>query len=257
MAQATADSDQSQAARPGAEASVVHRRRSQPNAPWPIGFYRTAVGKKWVMALSGVVLLGYVLVHMLGNMKVYLGPEEINSYGESLRDLGGHLVPRTNLLWLMRIGLILAFAVHIHSAYSLTRMNITSRPERYQGGRDYIAANFASRTMRWTGIIVALYLAYHLADLTWGWTNPDFIRGDVYHNMVESFSRWPVAILYIVANIALTIHIYHGAWSIFQSLGINNPRYNEARRVFAGAFAFAIGAGNVLFPIMVLTGVIG
>ncbi len=228
----------------------------KPRRPWPIEFYSSDVGKKWVMALTGIVLLGFVLVHMLGNLKVYLGPEEIDQYGEALRDLGGHLVPRTNLLWAMRIGLIGAFGLHILAAYQLTLSNRRARPERYRSRRDYVAANFASRTMRWTGIIVALFLVYHLLDLTWGVTNPDFVRGAVYHNLVESFSRVPVAIFYILANIALGIHIFHGAWSLFQSMGINNPRFNVWRRYFAGAFAAVIVIGNVSFPVMVQAGVI-
>jgi succinate dehydrogenase / fumarate reductase cytochrome b subunit len=228
----------------------------KPRRPWPIEFYSSDVGKKWVMALTGIVLLGFVFVHMLGNLKVYLGPEEIDQYGEALRDLGGHLVPRTNLLWAMRIGLIGAFGLHILAAYQLTLSNRRARPERYRSRRDYVAANFASRTMRWTGVIVALFLVYHLLDLTWGVTNPDFVRGAVYHNLVESFSRVPVAIFYILANIALGIHIFHGAWSLFQSMGINNPRFNIWRRYFAGAFAAVIVIGNVSFPVMVQAGVI-
>ncbi len=233
-----------------------------PEAPsrrrfWLVDIYRSAVGKKWAMALSGIVLLGYIISHMLGNLKVYIGPEEINSYGEALRDLGGHLVPRTHLLWIIRFVLIGAFAVHIHAAFALTVENRAKRgTPRYQSRRDYLAANYASRTMIWTGIIVLLFLAFHLADLTWGFANPDFVRGDVYANLVASFQRVPVAILYIVANLALGLHIYHGAWSLFQSMGAHNPRFDHWRRWFAQGFAAVIVAGNVLFPITVLVGVV-
>jgi succinate dehydrogenase / fumarate reductase cytochrome b subunit len=135
-------------------------------------------------------------------------------------------------------------------------MNMAAN-ERYASHRDYVAANFASRTMRWTGIIILLFLFFHLADLTWGWwLGDDYVRGDVYHNLSESLSSIPVALIYIVANIALAIHIFHGAWSMFQSLGINNPRYNKARRGFAAAFASIILIGNLSFPIMTLTGLI-
>ena len=116
-------------------------------------------------------------------------------------------------------------------------MNHRARPIKYQSSRDYIAVSFASRTMRWTGIIIGLYLLFHLADLTWGFANPDFVRGAAYDNLVASFERWPVAIIYIAANIALGIHLFHGGWSMFQSLGLNSPRYNGARRVFAAGFA--------------------
>ena len=130
----------------------------------------------------------------------------------------------------------------------------------YASKRDYLAANFASRTMRYTGIIVFLFLAWHLADFTWGvrgisgggWT-----RGAVYNNVDASLSRIPVALLYIAANIALGVHLFHGAWSFFQSLGVSNPRFNRARRGFAIGVATLIVAGNVSFPIAVLTGVVG
>jgi succinate dehydrogenase / fumarate reductase, cytochrome b subunit len=160
------------------------------------------------------------------------------------------------VLWALRVGLIVAFALHIHSAYGLTRMNQSSNA-KYASQRDYVAANFASRTMRWTGIIILLYVLFHLADLTWGWwLGDEFVHGDVYHNVTESLSRVPVAIIYIVANVALAFHIYHGAWSMFQSLGINNPFINKTRRSFAAGFAVVILVGNLSFPIAVLTGLV-
>ncbi|MEZ5170975.1 MAG: succinate dehydrogenase cytochrome b subunit [Acidimicrobiia bacterium] len=228
----------------------------KPKRPWIVDFYSSDVGKKWVMAVTGLMLLGFVLVHMIGNLKVFLGPDEINLYGESLRDLGGHLVPRTSLLWILRIGLVAAFGLHILAAAQLTASNRRARGERGQAPRDYVAANFASRTMRWTGIIVAAFIVYHLLDLTWGVTNPDFVRGDVYDNMVASFERVPVAVVYIVANILLGIHIFHGAWSMFQSLGVNNPRFNLWRRYFAVGFASLIVVGNVSMPVAVQLGII-
>lgn len=128
---------------------------------------------------------------------------------------------------------------------------------KYQSPRDYVAASFASRTMRWTGIIVILFLFWHLADFTWGWVNPGFVRGDVYRNVTASLERVPVTILYVVANLALGVHLFHGAWSLFQSLGVNNPKYNKARKVFAWSFAAIIVIGNVSFPIAVQLGIIG
>lgn len=225
--------------------------------PWPLAFYSTAIGKKWVMALTGIVLLGYVLLHMLGNLKLYLGAEEINQYAEALRELGGHIIPRTYVLWVLRGVLGLSFALHIHAALSLTLINRRARPIGYQAPRHYLAANVAARTMRWTGLIILLYLVFHLFDLTWGPANPDFVRGDVYHNMVGSLQRWWSAIIYIVANIALAVHIYHGAWSMFQSMGINHPRFNRFRRWFASVFAVVMLAGNLSFPILIASGVVG
>ncbi|MEO1063797.1 MAG: succinate dehydrogenase cytochrome b subunit [Actinomycetota bacterium] len=239
------------------------KRAAKKPLPWPLNVYQTAVGKKWVMALTGLGLIGFVLAHMAGNLKLYLGAEDIFHYGEFLRDMGEPLVPRTHLLWLLRFGLIAMFALHIHSAYSLTRLNAASNPKAnltgqktYDGGQEFAAANFASRSMRATGVIVGLYLLFHLADLTWGWLSDDWVRGDVYNNVVDSFQRWPVAIIYIVANVALAVHVYHGMWSMFQSLGVTNPNFNQLRRYASYGIAAVILVGNVSFPIAVLTGIV-
>jgi succinate dehydrogenase / fumarate reductase cytochrome b subunit len=160
------------------------------------------------------------------------------------------------VLWGLRAGLTAAFVIHIVAAVQLTRMNRRARPERYHSKRDYVAANYASRTMRWTGVIIALFVIFHLLDLTWGPANPHFVRGDPYDNLFYSFNRVPIAIVYILANIALGFHIFHGAWSMFQSLGWNNPRYNRWRRWFASAFAGVIIVGNVSMPLLITTGVV-
>ena len=241
--------------RPGADAPQVNPSRKK-SSFWPVEFYSTAVGKKWVMALTGIGLMGFVFVHMVGNLKMFLGRTEFDHYAESLRSLLYPILPHHVVLWGFRIGLIVMFAFHIHSAYTLTRMNHRARPIKYQSSRDYIAVSFASRTMRWTGIIIGLYLIFHLADLTWGFANPDFVRGAAYDNLVASFERWPISAIYILANIALGIHLFHGGWSMFQSLGLNSPRYNGARKVFAGGFAVTVAGINCLFPIAVLTGVV-
>jgi succinate dehydrogenase / fumarate reductase cytochrome b subunit len=244
--------------RPGAASTprVPARRR---RSAWVLELYRSSVGKKYVMAVTGIVLMLYVALHMIANLKVYFGPESINAYGEFLRTFGEPALPRTVFLWIVRIGLIAAFVLHVHAAYGLTRTNWRAAPplRRYRSRRDYVAADFASRTIRWTGVIVLLFVLFHLMDLTWGNANPEFVRGDVYHNLVASFSRWPVAVVYVVANLALGVHLYHGAWSLFQSMGWNNRRFNHWRRWFAVAFALAVTAGNVTFPIAVLTGVVG
>ncbi len=227
-----------------------------PKTAWAVDFYRSAVGKKYVMAITGIVLMLYVLAHMLGNLKVYLGPAALNEYAEFLRDLGEPVAPRSVVLWILRAALAAAFVLHVHAAYVLTVMNRRARPAAYQSKRDYVAANFAARTMRWSGVIVGLFVLFHLADLTWGFANPAFVRGDVYHNVVASFQRWPVSVFYILANLALGLHLYHGAWSLFQSLGVNNPRFNHWRRNFAVTFALVVTLGNVTFPTMVLAGIV-
>lgn len=226
--------------------------------PWPVELYRSAVGKKWVMAVTGILLMGYVFAHMFGNLKVYFGPEDFNHYGEFLRELLVPLLPRTWTLWLLRIGLTAAFVLHIHAAAGLTLMNRRARGgQAYLSKRDYQAANAASRSMRMTGVVIALFVVFHLADLTWGTVNPDFVRGDVYRNLVASFERPLVALIYVVANVALGIHLFHGAWSMFQSLGLNNPRWNSWRRGFALGFAGVVAAGNLSFPLAVQTGIVG
>jgi succinate dehydrogenase / fumarate reductase cytochrome b subunit len=235
-------------------------RPAKKRKPFLLDLYSTALGKKYVMAITGLIGIGFVIVHLIGNLKMYLGvvdgEYDIDVYGEFLREILVPLLPRTYALWALRLVLIGALILHLHAAYTLTIINRRARPERYQSKRDYVAADFAARTMRWTGIIVLLFIFFHLADLTWGWFNPDFERGHVYRNVDASLSRIPVAILYIVANIALGIHLFHGTWSLFQSMGWNNPRFNQWRRGIATAVATVITVGNVSFPIAVQAGII-
>ena len=241
--------------RSSAPAPIVNgptRRR----AVWPLEFYRSAVGKKWVMAVTGLIGIGFVLGHAFGNIKVYFGGDDMNHYGEFLRELLHPLLPRTWFLWIMRFALIGAVLLHLHAAYALTKMNHRARPRDYAGSRDYVAANFASRTMRWSGIIVLAFIAWHLLDLTAGTTNGDFVRGDPYNNMVATFDRPLVALFYVVANVLLGIHLFHGTWSMFQSMGVNNQRFNRWRKGLAQGIAGSIVLANVSFPLAVAFGII-
>ena len=247
--------DDAPKARPERPANPVPKPARKP--PFIVEFWRSAIAKKWLMAITGIMLMGFVFAHMVGNLKLYLGEKHLNDYAEWLRNMGEPALPRSFLLWCLRIGLAAAFVIHIVAAAQLTRMNHKARPDKYKSPRDYAAANFASRSMRWTGIIVALFLVFHLLDLTWGKTGTDFTRGQVYDNVIASFERVPVAIAYIVANIALGIHLYHGSWSLFQSLGWNNRKFNDWRRLFAIGFATIIVIGNVSMPLLVVTGVVG
>jgi succinate dehydrogenase / fumarate reductase, cytochrome b subunit len=240
--------------------SHVGRDRPQPRARLtalvtqvaPRALYSTYVGKKYAMAISGIVLMLFILGHMIGNLKLYLGAPDLDNYSHWLRTVGEPALPAQTLLWIVRIVLLAAVAIHIQSAYALTMANRRARPVHYASQRDYVAASFASRTMRWTGILVALFVIFHLLDLTWGATNPDFRHGDPYHNVVESFQRVPVAIVYVIANLALALHLYHGAWSLTQSMGWVFPH----RRTLAIGFAVLIAIGNVSFPIAVVTGIV-
>lgn len=234
-------------------------------APFFIEFYRSAVGKKWVMAITGIVLIGFVIAHLVGNIKIFLGPEasgvyEVDEYGHALRELFYPILPRHIFLWIMRVGLILAFVLHIHAATTLTFINRRARTVEYQGPRQYLSANYASRTMRWSGYIFLAYLLFHLADFTWGiqpFAPEGWVRGNIHDNFIHTFSRWPVTAFYVLANLLLGIHLFHGIWSMFQSLGINNPRFNQWRRWLAQGLSALIVVGNVSMPLAVAFGVIG
>jgi succinate dehydrogenase / fumarate reductase cytochrome b subunit len=221
----------------------------------PRGIYRSDVGKKYVMAVTGIVLMAFVLLHMIGNLKLYLGRTDLNTYAEWLRTVGEPALPRQVLLWALRIVLLVSVVLHIDSAARLARSSRKARPVAYAAPRQYVAADFASRTMRWTGPIVALFVIFHLLDLTWGTANPNFVHGDPYDNVVASFQRAPVAIVYVIANLALAVHLYHGAWSLFQTMGWNRV-LNAWRRRFALGYATLIAVGNVSFPVLVLIGVV-
>jgi succinate dehydrogenase / fumarate reductase cytochrome b subunit len=217
----------------------------------------SAVGKKAVMAVSGIVLFGFVLFHMLGNLKLYEGPLTLNEYARFLRQAGAPVVPPGGLLWVARTVLLAAVVLHVWAAWSLTRMSRAARPRGY-ARREAVAMSYSSRTMRWGGVIILLFVVYHLAQFTWGfsWAHPDFVPGDVYHNVVTGFRIWPVSLFYVAAQVALGFHLYHGLWSIFQTLGWNHPRYNPWRRAFAQVFAWVVTLGNISFPLAVLAGVI-
>ena len=223
---------------------------------WWLSFYRTSLGKKAVMASTGIILFGFVLVHMLGNLKLYQGPEKLNAYAEWLREVGSPLLPHSGLLWIARLVLLAAVGVHISTATLLTLRNWRARPQKYQQ-REVLEATYASRTVRWGGVIIGLYVLYHLAHLTLGWAHPDFVPGDVYHNVVSGFRIWWVSGIYIVAQVALGFHLYHGLWSMFQSLGwwsSSDPR--DWRRRFAQVFAWIITLGNLSLPLAVLAGLV-
>jgi len=241
--------------------------RSKKRKPFLLDIYSTAVGKKYVMGGTGIGLMGFVLFHMIGNLKMYAGAADLDHYAHFLQTLLYPLAPKGWVLWILRGGLISMLALHLHAAYSLTVLNRKARPVKYQSSRDYQIANFASRTMRLSGIVILAFVAWHLLDLTFGVVNSHVgtmikHKGDteevksVYASVVHSFDRTPVALFYVVANILLGIHLFHGAWSIFQSFGWNNPRFNKWRRAFATGFATVIVVGNVSFPVAVMAGIV-
>jgi succinate dehydrogenase / fumarate reductase, cytochrome b subunit len=218
--------------------------------------WRSTVGKKIAMAVSGVILIGFVVGHMIGNLKVYQGPVVFNHYAEGLRTFGLPFFSTGQLLWLIRLVLLAALLVHVTAAFQLT---LHSRRARAIGYRKYdndLVFSYASRTMLWGGIIILAFVVYHLLHLTLGTAHPDFVPGDAYHNFVVGFRSIPVSAAYIAAMIPLGFHLYHGFWSMLQTLGANNPSYNRYRRPVAAGLAVIVVLGNISFPVAVLAGII-
>jgi succinate dehydrogenase / fumarate reductase cytochrome b subunit len=202
------------------------------------------------MAVSGLVLFAFVVGHLVGNLQVYLGREALNSYAIALRQ-----VLHGTALWLARGGLLLAVGLHIWAAATLTRDNQAARPVGYRRTHRR-ESTYASRTMAWSGPILLLFVVYHLLHFTFGTVHPNFREGDVYHNFVVGFQPWPVASFYILAMLALGLHLYHGVWSMLQTLGLSHPRYNALRHAFSTLVAGAVVVGNISFPLAVLFGLL-
>jgi len=214
------------------------------------GFLGSSIGRKLIMAVTGVILVGFVLGHMIGNLQVYLGPEALNHYGVLLRSLlhGAGL-------WVVRAVMLTTVALHIWAATSLTLESRRARPVGYRE-QQWKESTYASRTMRWSGVIILLFVIYHLMHFTTGTAHPDFIEGDIYHNFVTGFQSVPVSIVYIVAMIALGLHLRHGVWSMFQTLGVSHPRYIALAHVAAWLVALLVVVGNISFPVTVLAGIV-
>ncbi len=215
---------------------------------WLARTYSSTLGKKYVMAVTGIILFLFVVLHMLGNLQIFLGRDEINGYARLLR-------VEPVLLWAARLVLLASVTVHIFAAVQLTLRNWAARPVGYARQR-YLATDYAARTMVWSGPIIAAFVVYHLLDQSFGKLNPNFVRGDVYHNVVAAFSVPSIAALYVFAQIALAFHLYHGLFSLFQSVGASHPAYDRWRRPFALAAALLIGVGNCSIPAAVLAGMI-
>ena len=225
------------------------------STPRALALWDSTVGKKILMAVSGLILYGFVIAHMVGNLKVYFGPEAFNHYAEGLRTFGDPFFGRGQLLWIARIILLAAVAVHIVAMVNLFLKSKRARKHPYKKYQSN-EFSYASRTMVWGGIAILAFVIFHLLDLTFGTVNPEFRHGDAYHNFVTTFQRVPVSIAYIAAMIPLGMHLYHGFWSMLQTLGANNPKYNRYRRPLAMTLAWLIVLGNISFPIAVLTGVV-
>ena len=211
-----------------------------------LGLYESTLGKKLVMAVTGIVLFLFVVGHMLGNLQIYLGAERLNHYAELLQS-------NRPLLWSVRVVLLFCVGVHILASVQLWWRNRTSRPVRYRVFRPP-SVDYAARTMVWTGPIIALFVVYHILHLTVGSAHPEFVRGDVFHNVVSGFQVAPVAVVYMAANFLLGVHLYHGLWSLFQTMGWEHRLILAIRRPAAVVLAAVIAAGNISIPLAVLTG---
>lgn len=228
-----------------------------------LSLYRLTVVKKFVMAVTGLILFGFIIGHLLGNLKVFMGPEIFNHYAEGLRNLGDPLLAHEQALWLARVGLLLAVGLHISAALELRRISREARPVAYQK-KELISFSPASHYMWSGGLTIAAFIVYHLLHLTFGVAHHDFqtvtvdgrVMADAYHNVIAGFQVWWVTLVYLIAQVALGMHLYHGLWSASQTLGINHPKYNHLRRTVALAIAWLICLGYASIPIAVLTGLV-
>lgn len=228
----------------------------------------TLAAKYW-MALTGFVLVSFVIGHLLGNLQVFAGPEKLNSYAKWLKDLGP-------LLWLARAGLLAAFVLHIYLAFLLTARNRAARPVAYQRERT-LRASTPSRFMLLSGLVILAFVIFHIAHYTLGLVQSATLaepggatrqislldlrdangHHDVYGMVIHEFRQWPMVLLYVVAQLLLAAHLYHGASSMFQSLGINQPRYNWLLEKVGLFVAVLVGGGNLLIPLAVLFRFVG
>ncbi|MEE1841466.1 succinate dehydrogenase [Streptomyces sp. JV190] len=226
------------------------RRPSMTRTLWD-----SSVGKKTVMAVSGLIMLLYLVVHMIGNLKIFFGSGEFNHYAHWLRTMGEPFLHYEWALWIVRVVLVAAVVLHATSAYQLSRRDIRARPAAYVHRRP--RASYATRTMRWGGIILALFIVWHILDLTTGTVHPGgFQSGHPYQNVIDTFSTWYGNTIYIVAMLALGLHVQHGFWSAAQTLGAGNAARDRALKGLANALALVLTLGFISVPVAVMTGVV-
>jgi succinate dehydrogenase / fumarate reductase cytochrome b subunit len=212
-----------------------------------LGFWDSSVGKKVVMGATGLILVAFVILHMAGNLQFFAGQERFNAYSHLLQ------VDIIELTWLLRITLLVAVVLHIVAAYQLTMRNRAARPEDYVK-REPQVSTYAARTMRWGGVYLLLFIPYHLMHFTIGNVHPAFVRGQAYGNVVIGFESVWVGIFYLGAMAFLALHLYHGAWAMFRTLGVARPSNDPLHRRLALAIAIIIPVGFSLLPLSVMLG---
>jgi succinate dehydrogenase / fumarate reductase cytochrome b subunit len=211
-------------------------------------FWDSTVGKKIVMAATGLVMVLFVIGHMAGNLLAFAGPARINAYSAFIHGTG-------ELLWLVRIVLLTAVVLHIIAAYQLTRIEMAARPVGY-ARRDPQVSTVAARTIRWGGALLLVFIVFHLLHFTTGTLHPDFVKGDVYGNLVVGFRVWPVALFYVLAMVALGLHLYHGTWSALRTLGVARPSGRPLHRRAATVLAIVVAGGFAIIPLAVMLGLL-
>ncbi len=217
-------------------------------------FLDSTIGKKALMAVTGVILVGFVVAHMAGNLQLYLpahdGVHPLDEYGVFLRK-----VFHGAGLWIARAVLLASVAAHIWAAVTLSQKNKQARGVGYRSVR-YSASTFASRTMLFSGLIVLAFIVVHLLHLTIGVLLPGFEEGKVFHNVVTGFQVPWVSAFYILSMLALAPHLRHGVWSLFQTLGLSHPRYDRLRQQLALVVTVLVVGANISFPVAVLAGLV-
>jgi len=214
------------------------------------GFYASMVGKKVVMGVTGLIGIGFVIIHSLGNLLVFRGPAAINSYSHFLKSTG-------ELLWAVRIVLIVAVVLHVIAAVQLTRQSRSARPIAYTK-HEHQVATVASRTMRWGGAFLFVFIVLHILHFTTGTIRPAgvFSAEDVYANVVTSFRIWWVSLFYVLAMVALGLHLFHGAWSSVRSIGVSPPSPHPLHHRISLAMAILVWAAFTAVPVAVFAGIV-
>lgn len=207
------------------------------------------------MAGTGLVLLAYVTVHMLANLKFFLGPESIDGYGRWLREVLAPVFGHEGVLWLVRAGLLVCVGLHLAAAAQLARRAHAARPAGYRH-RQPVQGSYAARTLRWGGVIIALFVVYHVLDLTAGVLNPHGVPGEIHRNVTADFQYWYVVAAYTAAVVALGLHLRHGIWSALRSLGVASAARARAIQAFALGYATVITVGFLSVPFAVLFGLV-
>ncbi|HEU5235915.1 MAG TPA: succinate dehydrogenase cytochrome b subunit [Pyrinomonadaceae bacterium] len=221
-----------------------------------LALWHTQIGKKVVMAVTGVVLVLFVIAHVVGNLKIFVGPDEINAYSRFLREVGMPEVGYGQVLWVVRIVLLVCVTLHITAAIQLTRMSWAARPIKYNVKRN-IETTFAARVMRWGGLLLAVFVVFHLLHLTGGivgFEPGQFKHLAVYQNVVAAFHVWPVTVFYIVAMAALCLHLSHGIWSMLQTLGWSTARNAAGLKTLSSVIGILVFLGFTSVPVAVLAG---